>query len=692
MNSLCDATSQIIVKDKRDFDKQRDAHTESSDFLVGRREVMGTLGAIGLGEAFAGSASAQQDNGSGIGNQPWYSWEANVDAADHQLKYLGGLDVDHVYTSARDADVIVWRDSDDVYHADGSDGNVASGAELMAVVQAAVDSLNEDRTAKECVLIASSGIVSADDEVTGVELPSYTSVDVAGEITVEGETDDLFSAVDAENVEIPRLTVKGGASRAVFMDNCIEVRLGQLWIEDVTVQGVRLQGGCEDVQIDTAYVANTGHHGVETYDVTRIQIGQVIGVNPGSSVVLLNETFDATVGQVVGRNPKFDYATFRLANGCQNVTCGRVVSRGGVRGVSIITGTRDVTVGEVNIHGGRKAGMLLVDVENVNILGGVIKNVDGPGVNIWSLGLQGSVSEINEGITLSNLRISDDRPEDERQQTRAISEDGACLNNRFIDNDVRDGGTEGLIDVGAETTVVDRNLADGLDSGTVTLSPGASPAARVENVTEYQLSSLVLRAQPYDAPDAAFAWDNYFEWTGSQWDLVLEWQTDPGRPLTLEYVVDRPQGTTDREFNREQIWEESVQSVEPGTYRIVASHSGKVMEVANGSESVGANVQQGTWNDEPYQRWTVRGGGSDWRVTADRIEAEHSGLALDVARENARQGRGRGFTLERYENGHQIKTDDGRLQVVDASTEDGANIVEGGWEGQGNQIWLFEKL
>jgi len=653
---------------------------------------MTALGVAGIGAAFGGTASAQGKSGGGSGNQPWYDWDADVDAGGHDLDDLDGLDTEHVFTSAREADVVVWRDEDDVYHADGPDGRVANDEELMAAVQAAIDALDDDRTVKGRVLVASSGEVSGDDEVTGVDLPSHTSVDVAGEITVDGEAGDLFSAVGEENIEIPRLTVKGPASRAVFLDGCEDVRLGHLWIEDVTVQGVRIQDGCEDVQIDTAYVENTGHHGIETYDVTRIQIGQVIGVDPGSSILLLNETFDATVGQVVGKNPKFDYATFRLANGCRNITVGRVVSRGGVRGMSIITGTRDVTIGEVNIVGGRKAGILIVDVRNVNILGGVIKNVDGPGVNMWSIGLQGTTSEINEGVTLSNLRIVDERPEGEREQTWAIKEDGACLNNRFIDNDVRGGGTEGLIDIASETTVVDRNHGGGLDSGTVTLESGASPAARVEGVTDHQLSSLSLRAQPYEAPDGAFAWDHHFEWTGERWDLVFEWRTDPGADLTLEYVVDRPQGTTDREFDREAVWDESVPTVEGGTYRIVAAHSGKVLEVADGSEATGANVQQGTWNDEPHQRWHIDEGSEELWVDVDRIEAAHSGKALTVAGDNAQQGSAKSFTLERYENGFQIQSDDGRLQVENGSTEDGANVVEGGWDGAGHQIWLFEEV
>ncbi|RDI69879.1 RICIN domain-containing protein [Halopelagius longus] len=677
-------------------DGREEAGIESDGLRLGRRAMMAALGVAGFGAVGSEPALARQEaQGGGNANQPWRTWEGDVDADGNRLTNLRSADPDHLYTSAREADVVVWRDSEGVYQADGPDGTVATEEELMAAVQAAVDSLSDDRETAERVLVASGGVVDATDEVTGVDLPSHTTVDVAGEITVEGETDDLFSAVGAENVEIPRLTVKGPASRAVFVDDCSRVRLGHLWIEGVTVQGVRIQGGTEDVQIDTAYVAETGHHGIETYDVTRIQIGQVVGVDPGSSVLLLNETFDATVGQVIGKNPTFDYATFRLANGCRNVTCGRVVSRGGVRGVSIITGTRDVTVGEVHVNGGRKAGILLVDVRNVNILGGVIKNVDGAGVNIWSIGLQGTTSEINESISLGNLRIVDERPEEERSQTHAIRERGACLHNRFLDNDVRGGGTEELIEVASETTIVDRNVGGGLASGTVTLDPGASPAGRVEGVTTHRASSLSVRAQPLDGPDAAFAWEEWFEWTGSQWDLVFDWRTDPGESVTLEYVVDRPQGTTDREFDRDEIWEESVPDVESGTYRIVAAHSGKVMEVADGAESMGANVQQGTWNDEPHQRWKVSVSDREdtgWRVYASGIAAEHSGRGLTVSNGDARQGTGQSFTLERYENGHQIKTDDGRLQVEDGSTDDGANVVEGDWEGRANQIWLFEEV
>ncbi|WP_440767074.1 RICIN domain-containing protein [Natronorubrum sp. DTA7] len=665
---------------------------------MGRRGAMAILGAAGLGAALTETAAANERGGSGSrngrggsGNQPWYEWDADVNAGGHALTNLGALDVDHTYTAARDAAVVVWRDDDGTYHADDQDETIASGDEPMAVVQEAVDALGEGRTTKATVHVAADLEVSDDHERTSVEVPSHTRLDLAGTVTIDGETDDVLSMHGVENVEVPRLTVRGAASTAVFADDCSELTFGRLWIDGVSVQGVRIQGGSSDIQIDTAYVTNTGHHGIETYDVERLQIGQVTGVDPGSCVLLLNETFDATVGQVVGKNPSFDYATFRLANGCRNVSVGRVVSRGGVRGLSIITGTRNVTVGEVNIHDGSKAGILLVDVRNVKILGGVIKNFDGPGVNFWSLGLMGESSEINEGVTLANLRITDDR--DEPRQPWAIKEAGACLHNQFVNNDLRGGGTEGLIDVASETTIVYGNVGGGIDQGTVTLESGASPAARVDGVSEHYRSTLEARTAPYDAAGAAAAWEQYPEWNAETeaWDLVFEWRTDPGTDVDVDYVVDQPRATIDREIDRDAVWEAGTNSIEPGTYRIVAEHSGQVLEVAGGSTASGAAIQQGEWADEPHQRWEVDGE-MDGRQGNFTLVAEHSGKGVAFSGDDAVQGSVTEYRMERYETGFQIDVPEGRLEVADASTDDGANVRAGDWEGGAHQIWRFERL
>ena len=682
-----------------DIDRKQAGESTDDDGTVplslGRRGALAALGAAGIGAAFGGTASAtpgRSPGGPDTGNQPWYEWDADVVANGNGLYDLESLEVEHTYTPADAADVTVWCDGNGTYYADGEDETIESGEEPMAIVQAALDALPDDRSTKSTVRVTGDLEISEDHEVTGVDVPDHTRLELEGTVTIDGETDDVLSLEGVENVDIPRLTVEGAASRALFVANSSNLTFGELWIDGVTVQGVRIQGGCTNIQIGTAYVTNTGHHGIETYDVERIQIDQVIGVDPGSCVLLLNETFDASVGQVIGRNPQFDYATFRLANGCRNISVGRVISRGGVRGLSIITGTRNVTVGEVNVHDASRAGILLVDVRNVKILGGVIKNTDAPGVNFWSLGLMGESSEINEGITLANLRITDDR--EDPKQPWAINERGACLHNQFINNDVRiDGSDDGRIHAASETTVVHGNLGGGIDRGTVTLEAGASPAARVEGVSEYHRSTLEARTAPYDGADASAAWESYPEWNAEagEWDLVFEWRTDPGTDLDVDYVVDQPRATIGREIDRDAVWEDGVNSIEPGTYRVVAAHSGQVLEVADGSTSSGAQIQQGEWNDEPHQRWEV-GGEMDGRQGYFTLIAEHSGKGITFSGSNAVQGSPQEYRMERYESGFQIEVPEGRLEVADAATEDGAPVQADAWEGGDNQIWKFERL
>ncbi|WP_226042630.1 hypothetical protein [Natrinema sp. DC36] len=64
---------------------------------------MAVLGATGLG-ALSGTASGRRGSGDGptTGNQPWYEWDADVDAGGNGLYDLGRLQAGHVHTAARD--------------------------------------------------------------------------------------------------------------------------------------------------------------------------------------------------------------------------------------------------------------------------------------------------------------------------------------------------------------------------------------------------------------------------------------------------------------------------------------------------------------------------------------------------------------------------------------------------------------
>lgn len=492
-----------------------------------------------------------------------------MDADSNALDNLNAVDVDHVYTAARDADVIVWKDKKGVFHADGRDGEVASGKDVITVTQAAVDSLTDGRDWKEKVAVVSPGTVPYNSgEFRWVDLPSYTVLDVAAPITCEYESGKhsnviVARAIDAEHVEVSRLTVRGGPWMTIRFQRCSNVRIGDvtvLYAQDAdTNDGVRIDNGydigaakrSEDVKIESVYLENGGQHAVETFGVNRLQIDRVVANELVGCGVLLNQTSDATINSIIGKSPGGPpgYATFRLANFCNNVSVGQVVSRDGKKGVMLLT-ARNASIGEVNIIGAEDSGIFIAVSQNVTISGGVIKNCLNEAIRINGYPYDTFDYTIpTEGITISDMRMLDDRPEGERTQTYAIRESGStAFSNQYVNNDVRKGGTTAPIAVVSGSSVVADNVGDGVDSGTVTLTSGASPAARVEGVSAHKDATLELREKAFDAPNAAFAWDHYFEWdpNDEQWDLVLTWRTDPGGPVTLDYIVDRPQANLDR--------------------------------------------------------------------------------------------------------------------------------------------------
>ncbi|WP_276256274.1 hypothetical protein [Halomontanus rarus] len=142
-----------------------------------------------------------------------------------------------------------------------------------------------------------------------------------------------------------------------------------------------------------------------------------------------------------------------------------------------------------SIIGADTPGAMITDPNNVVINGGVIKNCTGEGIRIHS---DDPYPGNARGVTVSDLRIYDDQ--DEPTQAYAIRETGEhSMNNRIVDCDVRNGGTEGLIEVTSESTMVADNVGDGVASGTVTLESGSDPAARVEGVSRASHSSSERR-------------------------------------------------------------------------------------------------------------------------------------------------------------------------------------------------------
>jgi hypothetical protein len=108
----------------------------------------------------------------------------------------------------------------------------------------------------------------------------------------------------------------------------------------------------------------------------------------------------------------------------------------------------------------------------------------------------------------------------------------------------------------------------------------------------------------------------------------------------LVEIADGSEGPADRA----QQWERRdadnqrfmLEAVEDGYYRLTARHSGKVLEVTDASSGNGAAVRQGEWTGATHQQWRPEPVGDGWY----RLVARHSGRVLQVAvgNDGARNG------------------------------------------------------
>nr|WP_239640951.1 RICIN domain-containing protein [Natrialba taiwanensis] len=139
-----------------------------------------------------------------------------------------------------------------------------------------------------------------------------------------------------------------------------------------------------------------------------------------------------------------------------------------------------------------------------------------------------------------------------------------------------------------------------------------------------------------------------------------------------------------------------------GTYEIANVNSGKLLEVADGDTTDGANVQQWGVTEHPTQQWYVEAVGNG----EYRLENENSGKRLEVANGETVDGAavqqyaatdcdcqrwyinddGNGeYTLEAVHSGK-------LADVEGASTSDGANVIQWPDTGGANQRWTFESV
>jgi hypothetical protein len=274
--------------------------------------------------------------------------------------------------------------SGNTWEAKNGSKSVYSGGDLLAAMQAGVDSLTAGRTTKQSVLVQGSGSVSA---TARLNLASYTVLNVCGTIDVTGTASGDNAPIYARertDIEVPNATITGTPGYALFFRNVNNLHLGKIELRISSGLGIRVDnhGGdravrSTNLRIDDVYVEGTDNQGVETYGVDGIVIGQVIARNVGYSGLLLNDSVNAEIGLVDGEDVATGsgYAVFRMANRNgrignayePNVHVRKVVARGGGRGIFCVSESGGAVIDQVDIEGTENNSILIENCYNVTI-------------------------------------------------------------------------------------------------------------------------------------------------------------------------------------------------------------------------------------------------------------------------------------------------------------------------------------
>ncbi|WP_255951458.1 hypothetical protein [Streptomyces odontomachi] len=273
--------------------------------------------------------------------------------------------------------------SGSTWTAKNGSSTVYTGSDMLAAMQAGVNSLSSGRTSKQNVVVRGSGNVSAGSRLS---LPSYTLLDVCGTINVTGSGSGDMAPIysrGTHDVEVPHVNITGTPVYGIFMRSVDNLTLGQIDIRVSSGLGVRIDNYgdtsvfAKNVKIDSVYVSGTSTHGVETYGVDGITIGTVTARNVHDSGLLLNETINATVGTVDadGAGAGTGYAAFRMANRngrignsySTNIHVGTVKARGGGRGIFCVSESGGAVIDKVDIADTGNNSILLENCYNVTI-------------------------------------------------------------------------------------------------------------------------------------------------------------------------------------------------------------------------------------------------------------------------------------------------------------------------------------
>ncbi len=266
---------------------------------------------------------------------------------------------------------------------------VFTGTDMISAVQAAIDNLTPGRQTRETVNIRNSGSTGGFEgpDVRGIRPRNFTILDFHGTtVNVNDTGQELVVPILARNVsnfEVRNIVITGNPRYGIWVQTCTNIVLSNIMVNIPQASqlglGIRVDnargGPSRNLTIDRALVMNTRENGVETFGVDGFRIGRVQAINPGSAGLLLNDSRNGTVDEVIGdrNNMGGGFATFRVANNNgPNVRVRRVVSRNSGRGFFSVSGSRGTTIDFVDIANTTRQGIFLEDATDTRVLSGTV--------------------------------------------------------------------------------------------------------------------------------------------------------------------------------------------------------------------------------------------------------------------------------------------------------------------------------
>jgi hypothetical protein len=189
----------------------------------------------------------------------------------------------------------------------------------------------------------------------------------------------------------------------------------------------------------------------------------------------------------------------------------------------------------------------------------------------------------------------------------------------------------------------------------------------------YFTSARELFASDWNTTASLSADNNTITWGNQQW---------------TRYPGSTPEPATASGFNS------------TADYRVIAKHTGKVLDVYGGRIDDGANVYQWDWHGDNNQRWKIEQQSDGYY----RIVSKNSGKVLDIRGNSTANnanvyqygwhgGDNQRWKLESLNNGYYKITSkhSGKvLEIEGASTANGGNLDQYDWHGGDNQQWKIE--